>query len=48
MQTLGDSAGPFTMPPSWAEVSTAQFCATDPLLTVEAHASYFAAEPQRL
>ena len=45
MQTLIDSAGPFTLPTGWHEVSTAQFCAVDPLPTVEARASYFADRP---
>ena len=45
MQTLIDSAGPFTLPTGWHEVSTAQFCAVDPLPTVEARASYFAGRP---
>ena len=45
MQTLIDQHGPFTLPTSWAEVTTQAFCATDPLLTVEARASYFAGRP---
>lgn len=45
MQTLIDTTGPFKLPTHWGEVTTAQFCATDPLETVEARASYFAGRP---
>ena len=45
MQTLIDATGPFQLPTNWSEVSTKQFCATDPLQTVEARASYFAGRP---
>ena len=45
MQHFIDSAGPFELPTSWAEVTTAQFCAVDPLMTVEQRASYFAGRP---
>lgn len=42
MQTLIDATGPFTLPTGWHEVTTRQFCATDPLTTVELRANYFA------
>lgn len=45
MQTLIDQHGSFQLPTNWAEVTTAQFCATDPLTTVEQRASYFAGRP---
>lgn len=45
MQTLIDSTGPFKLPTHWGEVTTAQFCATDPLTTMEQRASYFAGRP---
>ena len=45
MHTLIDQAGPFTLPTGWHEVTTRQFCASDPLLTVEARAGYFAGRP---
>lgn len=45
MQTLIDTSGPFKLPTHWGEVTTAQFCAVDPLQTVEARASYFAGRP---
>ena len=45
MQTLIDTTGPFKLPTHWGEVTTAQFCAVDPLETVEARASYFAGRP---
>ena len=45
MQTLIDSTGPFQLPTHWGEVTTAQFCAVDPLPTAEARASYFAGRP---
>lgn len=45
MQTLIDKDGSFRLPTHWGEVSTAQFCATDPLPTVEERASYFAGRP---
>lgn len=45
MQTLIDTTGPFKLPTHWGEVTTAQFCAVDPLQTVEARASYFAGRP---
>ena len=45
MQHFIDSAGPFQLPTSWAEVTTRQFCEADPLMTVEQRASYFAGRP---
>ena len=45
MQTLIDQHGPFQLPTSWAEVTTAQFCVVDLLKTMEARASYFAKRP---
>lgn len=45
MQHFIDKAGPFELPTSWAEVTTRQFCDTDPLMTVEQRASYFAGRP---
>lgn len=48
MLTLLDKDGPYQLPTGWHEVSTAQFCATDPLMTVEARASYFAGRPTQV
>ena len=45
MQTLIDKHGSFQLPTHWGEVTTAQFCATDPLTTMEQRASYFAGRP---
>lgn len=45
MLTLLDNAGTYELPTGWHEVSTKQFCDTDPLRTVEARASYFAGRP---
>lgn len=45
MLTLLDNAGTYELPTGWHEVSTRQFCAVDPLQTVEARASYFAGRP---
>lgn len=45
MLTFLDQHGSFALPTGWGEVSTKQFCAVDPLPTVEARASYFAGRP---
>ena len=45
MLTLLDNGGTYELPTNWSEVSTKQFCDTDPLRTVEERASYFAGRP---
>lgn len=47
MLTLVDAAGPYQLPTSWYDVTTAQYCALDRLQhrTVEGRASYFAGRP---
>lgn len=45
MQSLLDINGVFQLPTGWHEVTTRQFCDTDPLMTVEQRASYFAGRP---
>lgn len=43
MQNLTDQHGnKFTLPTCWADVTTAQFCETDAMLTFDERASYFA------
>lgn len=45
MLTLLDKDGPYSLPTGWHEVTTRQFCAVDPLKTVEARATHFAGRP---
>jgi len=45
MLTLIDKHGSYQLPTGWHEVTTRQFCATDPLKTMEQRASHFAGRP---